>query len=168
MKRFALKPQKETTRGWQTKEKLVGITYSHCLNCHWCLDACGVSSWRILDRKKKLMATILPENHRLLADAKLFAPKAKLLWRAFRHINNPSSATTFYFCEQLSDHSVTCETEHPQDQHASAGQSWLEILQKGAQPASWIPAGREHGSALGGDSVSHLFSQRKSCHGGGR
>lgn len=90
------------------------------------------------------------------------------LWRAFRHINNPSSATTFYFCKQLLDHDVTCETEHPQDQHASAGQSWLEILQKGTQPASWILAGREHGSALGGDLVSHLFSQRKSCHGGGR
>lgn len=104
--------------------------------------------WRFIlthpkEKKKKLMATVLPENHRLLADAKLFTLKAKLLWRGLRHRNNPSSVTMLYFCKQPLDHSTVCETEHPENRHASAGQSLLLILQKEVQPASWFPAGQE-------------------------
>lgn len=36
----------------------------------------------------------------------------------------------FDFCKQLLVHSNICETKHPQNQQASAGQSLLLILQK--------------------------------------
>lgn len=104
MKRFALKPQKETTRGWQTKEKLVGITYSHCLNCHWCLDACGVSSWRILKRKKKSWwqpfyqkitgCWLTPSSSRQRQSSSEELPGTEII------------PVQFYFCKQPLDHCI--------------------------------------------------------------
>lgn len=110
--------------------------------------------WRFIlthpkeEKKKKVDGNRSTRKSRgLLTDAKFFTLKAKLLWRGLRHRENPSSVTMFYFCKQLLDHSIICETEHPQNQHASAGQSLLLILQKEVQPASWFPAGPERCTA---------------------